>query len=190
MVNLAFSCTKGYPGQVKRHSLLFQLEDALKYLVVPLSFAHDCPCFIWNLFLARATINEQRSAVVPATRRRLLYVLHAGPCMIGRALQLYRVISPKMRHASYAISAGPAPQGGQRGQPPPQLPAGPLFTEFVGTHIWRQKVMFTLCTRSLSEGPGQSEGPGWSEGPGRLESRGRSEGRALVGQRALSVGGS
>ena len=85
---------------------------------------------------------------------------------------------------------GPAPQGGQRGQPPPQLPAGPLFTEFVGTHIWRQKVMFTLCTRSLSEGPGQSEGPGWSEGPGRLESRGRSEGRALVGQRALSVGGS
>ena len=30
--------------------------------------------------------------------------------------------------------------------PPPQLPAGPLFTESAGTHIWRQKVMATLCT--------------------------------------------
>ena len=41
-VDLVFSCTKGYPGQVKRHSLPFQLEAALKYLVVPLTFAHDC----------------------------------------------------------------------------------------------------------------------------------------------------
>ena len=39
---LAFSCTKDYPGQVKRHSLPFQVEAALKYLVVPLTFAHDC----------------------------------------------------------------------------------------------------------------------------------------------------
>ena len=41
-VDLAFSCTKGYPGQVKRHGLPFQVEAALKYLVVPLAFAHDC----------------------------------------------------------------------------------------------------------------------------------------------------
>ena len=41
-VDLAFSCTKGYPGQVYRHSLPFQVEAALKYLVVPLTFAHDC----------------------------------------------------------------------------------------------------------------------------------------------------
>ena len=41
-VDLAFSCTKSYPGQVKRHSLPFQVEAALKYLVVPLTFAHDC----------------------------------------------------------------------------------------------------------------------------------------------------
>ena len=41
-VDLAFSCTKGYPGQVKRHSLPFQVEDALKDLVVTLTFAHDC----------------------------------------------------------------------------------------------------------------------------------------------------
>ena len=40
-VNLAFSCTKGYPGQVKRDSLPSQVEAALKYLVVPLTFAHD-----------------------------------------------------------------------------------------------------------------------------------------------------
>ena len=39
---LAFSCTKSYPGQVKRHCLPFQVEAALKYLVVPLTFAHDC----------------------------------------------------------------------------------------------------------------------------------------------------
>ena len=41
-VDLTFSCTKGYPGQVKRNSLPFQVEAALKYLVVPLTFAHDC----------------------------------------------------------------------------------------------------------------------------------------------------
>ena len=41
-VDLAFSCTKSYPGQVKRHSLPFQVEAALKYLVVQLTFAHDC----------------------------------------------------------------------------------------------------------------------------------------------------
>ena len=28
-VDLAFSCTKGYPGQVKRHSLPFQVEAVL-----------------------------------------------------------------------------------------------------------------------------------------------------------------
>ena len=42
MVDLAFSGTKGYPGQVKRHSLPFQEEAVLKYLVVPLTFALDC----------------------------------------------------------------------------------------------------------------------------------------------------
>ena len=43
-VDLAFSGTKGYPGQVKRHSLPFQEEAVLKYLVVPLTFALDCTC--------------------------------------------------------------------------------------------------------------------------------------------------
>ena len=55
-------------------------------------------------------------------------------------------ITTSIYHPQANGKAGPAPQGGQRGQPPPQLPAGPLFTEFVGTHIWRQKVMFPLCT--------------------------------------------
>ena len=41
-VDLAFIGTKGYPGQVKRHSLPFQEEAVLKYLVVPLTFALDC----------------------------------------------------------------------------------------------------------------------------------------------------
>ena len=41
-VDLAFSGTKGYPSQVKRHSLPFQEEAVLKYLVVPLTFALDC----------------------------------------------------------------------------------------------------------------------------------------------------
>ena len=41
-VDLAFSGTKGYPGQVKRHSLPFQEEAVLKCLVVPLTFALDC----------------------------------------------------------------------------------------------------------------------------------------------------
>ena len=41
-VDLAFSGTKGYPGQVKRYSLPFQEEAVLKYLVVPLTFALDC----------------------------------------------------------------------------------------------------------------------------------------------------
>ena len=42
LVDLAFSCTKSYPGQVNRHSLPFQVEAVLKYLVVPLTFALDC----------------------------------------------------------------------------------------------------------------------------------------------------
>ena len=43
-VDLASSCTKGYPGQAKRHSLPFQEEAqaVLKFLVVPLTFALDC----------------------------------------------------------------------------------------------------------------------------------------------------
>ena len=41
-VDLAFSGTKGYPGQVKRHSLPFQEEAVLKYLMVSLTFALDC----------------------------------------------------------------------------------------------------------------------------------------------------
>ena len=41
-VDLAFSGTKGYPGQVKRHSLPFLEEAVLKYLVVALTFALDC----------------------------------------------------------------------------------------------------------------------------------------------------
>ena len=41
-VDLAFSCTKVYSGQVKRHSLPFQVEAALKYLMVSLTFAHNC----------------------------------------------------------------------------------------------------------------------------------------------------
>ena len=41
-VDLAFRGTKGYPGQVERHSLPFQEEAVLKYLVVPLTFALDC----------------------------------------------------------------------------------------------------------------------------------------------------
>ena len=48
-VNLPFSCTKGYSGQVKRHSLPFQVEAALKYLVVPLTFAHDCTSIYYML---------------------------------------------------------------------------------------------------------------------------------------------
>ena len=44
-VALALSGTKGYPGQVKRHSLPFQEEAVLKYLVVPLTFALDCTSF-------------------------------------------------------------------------------------------------------------------------------------------------
>ena len=39
---LAFTCIKGYPGQVKRNSLPFQVEATLKYLAVPLTVAHDC----------------------------------------------------------------------------------------------------------------------------------------------------
>ena len=45
-VDLAFSGTKAYPGQVKRHSLPFQEEAVLKYLVVPLTFALDCTLYI------------------------------------------------------------------------------------------------------------------------------------------------
>ena len=49
-VDLAFCGTKGYPGQVKRHSLPFQVEAVLKYLVVPLTFALDCTCqTLWYL---------------------------------------------------------------------------------------------------------------------------------------------
>ena len=61
-VDLAFSGTKGYPGQVKRHSLPFHEEAVLKYLVVPLTFALDCTvtgssarptCLIWAWVPAR-----------------------------------------------------------------------------------------------------------------------------------------
>ena len=67
--------------------------------------------------------------------------------------------------------------GGSR----PQLPAGPLFTEFAGTNISRQKVMVTLCISSRSEGPGRPESRDRSESPGQPGIPGRSEGRALVG---------
>ena len=81
--------------------------------------------------------------------------------------------------------------------PPPQLPAGPLFTEFAGMKIWRQKVMVTVCMYLKSvrgswsvrnswsvrgPGPGRPEGPDRPEGPGRpddnyqSESPGRPEG--------------
>ena len=46
-VDLALSCTKGYPGQVNRQSLTFQVETALKYLAVPLTFVHDCTSAIF-----------------------------------------------------------------------------------------------------------------------------------------------
>ena len=41
---VTFSATEGlvHPGQVKRHSLPFQVEAVLEYLVVPLTFALDC----------------------------------------------------------------------------------------------------------------------------------------------------
>ena len=41
---VTFSATEGlvHPGQVKQHSLPFQVEAVLKYLVVPLTFALDC----------------------------------------------------------------------------------------------------------------------------------------------------
>ena len=29
---------------------------------------------------------------------------------------------------------------------PPQSPAGPLFTEFAVTRVWKQEVMVILCT--------------------------------------------
>ena len=47
---VTFSATKGgvHPGQVKRHNLPFQVEAALKYLVVPLTFAHDCTYSLWT----------------------------------------------------------------------------------------------------------------------------------------------
>ena len=41
-VDLAFSCTKSYPGQVKWHSLPFQVEAVLKYLVVT-GTTYFCP---------------------------------------------------------------------------------------------------------------------------------------------------
>ena len=54
-MDLAFSSTKGYPGQVKRHSLPFQVEAALRYMVVPLTFAYDCTYFqrVINQVLSR-----------------------------------------------------------------------------------------------------------------------------------------
>ena len=48
-MNLAYSCTIGYSGQVKRHSLPFQVEAALKYLVIQLTFAHDCTYVLWYM---------------------------------------------------------------------------------------------------------------------------------------------
>ena len=43
-------------------------------------------------------------------------------------------------------AAGPAPQGGgAAGAAAPQLPAGPHFTEFAETQIFRQKIIVTLC---------------------------------------------
>ena len=45
---VTFSATEGqvHPGQVKRHSLPFQVEAVVKYLVVPLTFALDCRSYI------------------------------------------------------------------------------------------------------------------------------------------------
>ena len=51
LVWITFSATEGHPGQVKRYSLPLQVEAALKYLVVPLTFAHDCTMYIQTYFL-------------------------------------------------------------------------------------------------------------------------------------------
>ena len=59
-VDLAFSCTKNYSGQVKRHSLTFQAEAALKYLVAPLNFVHDCT----YLLVGNITQNAGKDAVL------------------------------------------------------------------------------------------------------------------------------
>ena len=47
---VTFSAIEGevHPGQIKRQLKPFQVEAALKYLVVPLTFAHDCTYRIVN----------------------------------------------------------------------------------------------------------------------------------------------
>ena len=55
-------------------------------------------------------------------------------------------------------SAGPAPQGGQRGQPPPQLPAGPHFYRICRNAYFEIKstcnIISPLCLRSQRQDSG------------------------------------
>ena len=62
-VDLAFSCTKGYPGRVKRHSLPFQVEAVLKCLVIPLTFAHDCTSKALGNGLSRVKRERRRKHI-------------------------------------------------------------------------------------------------------------------------------
>ena len=60
---VTLSATEGlvHPGQVKRHSLPFQAEAVLKYLMVPLTFALDCTCVTETVLMARKAGDRSRA---------------------------------------------------------------------------------------------------------------------------------
>ena len=62
-MDLAFSGFKGYPGQVKWHSLPFQEEAVLKYLVVPLTFALDCTYDIHGRHMLQLLCRDEKESV-------------------------------------------------------------------------------------------------------------------------------
>ena len=86
-VDLAFSGTKGYPGQAKRHSLPFQEEAVLKYLVVPLTFALDCTyCHTATRPLLRRLVARRRAVAVDWTPICATFLPRTGtsPCRSDR----------------------------------------------------------------------------------------------------------
>ena len=120
-VDLAFSCTKGYPGQVKWHSLPFQVETALKYQVVPLTFAHDRLVYEYivkvtyhrgsvdqlvQLGVAELEADNVEKAVLLGVVKVLLPLLHR---------HLHVLLRPHVHHVQHPTGAWRCPRpGGQK----------------------------------------------------------------------------
>ena len=104
-VDLVFSCTKSYPGQVKRHSLKFQVEAALKYLVVPLTFAHDCTCIAWHFWRKVSLLQNEKNQIMKSNVWLRLVSYREIRCHYNSSMQI-KISSRQARFMPIGLSNG------------------------------------------------------------------------------------